>query len=86
MLHPSGYNMFGLDRDFFIATECFCVTTKFGQGQELLCHDRVGQGEDKLCRNRVWSKLRTSMSRQSLALDGVFMLRQSNFTLQWSLA
>ena len=39
----------GLGRDFSIATEYFCVTIEFGQGQEFLCRDRVF-----LCRDRVW--------------------------------
>ena len=63
--------------------------TEFSQDQEFLCrdkiflcHDKVGQGEEKLCRDRVFlchdrvsSRQRVSMSRQSLALDAVFMSR-----------
>ena len=33
----------------YVTIECFCVATKFGQGQELLCCDRVF-----LCRDRFW--------------------------------
>ena len=33
----------------YVMTECFFVSTKFGQGQEFLCLDRVF-----LCRDRVW--------------------------------
>ena len=30
-LHPSCCTMFGLGRDFFVATEYFCVAIEFGQ-------------------------------------------------------
>ena len=71
-LHPSCCNMFGLGRDFSVATE-------FGQGYELLCRDRVWPWArilccDKvfLCHDRVWSRLRVFMSQQN-----IFMSRQS---------
>ena len=38
----------GLGKDFSVTIECFYVATKFGQGQEFLCRDKVF-----LCSNRV---------------------------------
>ena len=63
-LHPSCCNMFGLGKDFSIVIEYFCVTTKFGQGQEFLCHDRIF-----LYRGRVWPWARI------LCYDKVFLCR-----------
>ena len=58
------FNRFGLGQGFYVTTECFYVTTEFGQGQGILCHDRVF-----LCRDRVLSWLRDFMSRQSIFMS-----------------
>ena len=44
--------------------EYFCVATKFGQGQEFVCHDKVF-----LCCDRVWPWM------GFLCRDRVFLLR-----------
>ena len=63
-LHPSGCSMFGLGKDFSVATEYFCVATEFGQGQEFLYGNRVF-----LCCNRVWPWIGI------LCCDKVFLCR-----------
>ena len=48
-LHPSCCNMFGLGRDFSVATGYYCVMAEFGQGQKFLCRDKVFQCYDRVC-------------------------------------
>ena len=68
---------FGQDQEFLCHDKIFLCRDRVGQGEEKLCQNRVF-----FCSNRVWLRPVVFMSRysifvlrQSLALDGVFMLR-----------
>ena len=53
MLQPSCHNRFGLSKGFYVAIRHFYAATKFGQDQGFLVTTEFGQGEEILCRDRV---------------------------------
>ena len=42
----------GQGQELYVATEYFCVATKFILGQGILCHNRVWPGHEFFCRDR----------------------------------
>ena len=69
----------------YVATECFCVVTEFGQGQEFLCRDRVFLCRDRvwpwmgfLCRDRIFSRRDRVWPRLHIrSQQSIFLLRPS---------